>query len=104
MRQTFDSVIKEGTLVESIRGRDRGRIYLILKVEPPFVYGADGVYRSAAEPKKKRATHVRRWSSRLTPVELDPSFYSAQPAEKDRQIRRLIEEAAKEVRREVTDA
>lgn len=94
--------IAEGTFVVSLKGRDRGRVYLVLRVEPPFVYVADGVYRAAGNPKKKRATHIRRWQSGLKAVPLD-AMRNAAPAEQDRQIRSLIAEADREIKREVTD-
>lgn len=94
--------IATGTYVVSQKGRDRGRVYLVWRVEPPFLYVADGVYRSAGNPKKKRATHVRRWQSGLAPADL-ASLQDDVPAEQDRRIRSLIAEAYAEVKREVTD-
>lgn len=85
-----------GALVKSKMGHDRGRVYLVLTVEPPFVYVADGVYRGAAVPKKKRATHVEPWGPKQEPVELTALFWQTTTEEQNRQIRTLINQAAKQ--------
>lgn len=85
-----------GTLVKSKMGHDRGRVYLVLAVEPPFVYVADGVYRGTLTAKKKRATHVEPWGPKQQPVELTASFWQTTTEEQNRQIRMIINLAAKQ--------
>jgi large subunit ribosomal protein L14e len=49
-----------GQLVQSIAGRDTGRIYLIVGFEPPArVWVADGRGRKTAGPKRKNIRHIR---------------------------------------------
>ena len=95
--------IDAGHVVISLKGRDLGRCYLVLAVEPPFVYVADGAYRSGRNPKKKRVTHVRHLSARGEPAVLDETFWTVSAKEQDRRIRSLIAGAYAEVKREVTD-
>ena len=51
--------IQAGNLVYSIAGRDKGRVFLVLKVEDEFCYIADGKVRKVAKLKKKKLKHVR---------------------------------------------
>ena len=59
--------IGPGRVVISRSGHDRGRYLMVLGVEPPYVYLADGVHRKGI-PKKKKILHVRltnAYSSRI---------------------------------------
>ncbi|MGN1098186.1 MAG: KOW domain-containing RNA-binding protein [Clostridia bacterium] len=47
-----------GTLVRSLAGHDRGRLYIVLRTENDFAYVADGKYHSLSDPKKKRLKHI----------------------------------------------
>ncbi|NCB48299.1 MAG: hypothetical protein EOM55_01520 [Clostridia bacterium] len=46
-------------VVESKKGHDAGRLYLIIRIEGEFAFVCDGKYRLLSKPKKKRLTHLR---------------------------------------------
>ena len=50
---------EQGGVCESIAGRDKGRLYLIVRLEGDTLYLADGKYRTAENPKVKNRRHVR---------------------------------------------
>ena len=47
-----------GDLVVSRAGRDKGRPFVVLRMEEGFVYLADGDLRRLDKPKKKKRMHV----------------------------------------------
>lgn len=51
--------LKPGMLVKSKAGRDKGRIYVIIRVEQEYVYVADGVLRPLRRQKKKNRMHLQ---------------------------------------------
>lgn len=51
--------IEPGRVVLSRAGRDAGRRFVVLRVEPPFAYVADGDLRRAETPKKKKDRHLK---------------------------------------------
>ncbi|MCD8201690.1 MAG: KOW domain-containing RNA-binding protein [Clostridia bacterium] len=57
---------KRGGVCYSLQGRDKGRWYVILKVEPGYVFVTDGKAGGAKSPKKKNLKHVY-----LTPREVE---------------------------------
>ena len=50
--------MKAGMLVRSLAGHDKDRLYLVLRVDGPFAYVADGRHHLMASPKKKRLRHI----------------------------------------------
>ena len=49
-----------GAACVSLLGRDKGKTYIIVKIEgPEFVFVADGTARRMANPKKKRVKHIK---------------------------------------------
>ncbi len=56
---------EKGGACISVAGRDKGRLYLIVKAEGNFLYVSDGKYRPVQTPKRKNRAHVR----------LLPAFY-----------------------------
>ncbi len=48
--------------VVSLAGRDRGRIFFVVDIDPVFVYLADGRMRRVEAPKKKKRKHVAYFS------------------------------------------
>jgi large subunit ribosomal protein L14e len=51
--------LRFGQKVTSLQGRDRGRTYLIIGIlNEYYVLVADGVHRSAQQPKKKNRRHL----------------------------------------------
>ena len=51
--------IEEGMLAKSLAGHDRGRLYVIIRVEAEYVWLADGILRTADKPKKKKIRHIQ---------------------------------------------
>lgn len=60
--------ICKGMLVYSRAGRDKGKLFIVLKTENDFVYLSDGETRCVANPKKKKIKHIMRTN---TVLELD---------------------------------
>ena len=52
--------IDQGAIVISLAGHDRGRIYLAVRLELPYVWLCDGNLRPYSKLKKKRIRHVRQ--------------------------------------------
>lgn len=48
-----------GGAAQSVAGRDKGRLYLIVGLKGESLLLADGKYRTAANPKTKNRKHVR---------------------------------------------
>ena len=48
-----------GHIVISLAGRDKERLFYVLKTEENFVYLADGSLRKIESPKKKKVKHVK---------------------------------------------
>lgn len=47
-----------GAIVESISGREKGEIFLIISAEDDFVYLVNGINRTIENPKKKNKKHL----------------------------------------------
>ena len=47
-----------GGIVQSIQGRDKGKLYVICDVNATHLLLADGVVKTKANPKRKNAKHV----------------------------------------------
>ena len=48
-----------GMFARSLAGHDKGKLYLISKVEDEYVYLVDGQIRSIDNPKKKKYKHIQ---------------------------------------------
>lgn len=48
----------QGTVVSSLKGHDKDKLFVILKSENSFVYLADGKNRKKHNPKKKNIKHI----------------------------------------------
>lgn len=48
-----------GGVAQSVAGRDKGRLYLIVGQEGEKLLLADGKYKPASDPKPKNRKHVR---------------------------------------------
>ena len=48
-----------GGAAQSLAGRDKGRLYLIVGVQGEWLFLSDGKYRPAETPEKKNRKHVR---------------------------------------------
>lgn len=51
--------VQEGMFARSLAGHDKGKLYVIVRVEEPYVYLADGKIRPLERPKKKKLMHVQ---------------------------------------------
>ena len=52
--------ITVGSAVYSRAGRDKGDLFIVLKVEEDYVYLVDGKKRRIANPKKKKIKHLNK--------------------------------------------
>ena len=50
--------MQPGMTVQAKAGRDKGRFFLILKIEDGYAYIADGKTRKLEKPKKKKLIHL----------------------------------------------
>jgi len=50
--------ITKGQIVKSTAGRDKGRFFIVLGIEGPYVWLADGKVRKVQTPKKKKRIHI----------------------------------------------
>ncbi|MBO5526125.1 MAG: hypothetical protein J5993_05170 [Clostridia bacterium] len=55
-----------GDIVESLKGRDAGRAFLVAKTDGKYLYLTDGEYKKLANLKKKQRKHVKPLSTSLT--------------------------------------
>ena len=53
-------MINAGNLVISIAGRDKGRYFLVMKIDEKYVYLCDGKKRKIDKIKKKKIKHVQK--------------------------------------------
>lgn len=51
-------MIDKGSLVQSKKGHDLGRVYLVLQTDNTFAVCVDGNFRLINNPKKKRIKHL----------------------------------------------
>ena len=52
-----------GDAVESIAGRDQGKIYIVLNVDCDYASLANGFERKIQSPKRKNVKHIKRVKS-----------------------------------------
>lgn len=78
-----------GMLAVSKAGHDKGRLYVVLKADPQFVYLADGKNRSVDRPKKKKRKHIQ--INYYIPGILKQTLETKQKLE-DEQIKKAIKE------------
>ena len=60
--------ISKSDIIESLAGRDKGKLFYVMDVEENFVLIADGKGRKLENPKRKKLKHVRRVSRTETRV------------------------------------
>lgn len=54
-----DKLCTIGQIVYSKSGRDKGRMFFIVRIEGEYLYLADGDLRKLQNPKKKKQKHVQ---------------------------------------------
>ncbi len=52
--------IKVGSAVYSISGRDKGKMYLVSRIENGYCFLTDGDKRRIENPKKKKEKHLNK--------------------------------------------
>ena len=52
-------MIDKGSLVQSKKGHDLGRVYLVVDIDSTFAICVDGKFRKIENPKKKRLKHLQ---------------------------------------------
>ena len=60
--------ISKSDIIESLAGRDKGKIFYVIDTEDNYVLIADGKGRKLENPKRKKLKHVRRVSRTETRV------------------------------------
>lgn len=60
--------ISKSDIIESLAGRDKGKLFYVIETEENFVLIADGRGRKLENPKRKKLKHVRRVSRTETRV------------------------------------
>jgi len=75
--------------VLSLAGKDKGKIFLVIKSDNDYVYIADGKRRKVDKPKRKNKKHVEFLTV--------PDFISIEEGRRlsDKYVRELIKEAKK---------
>jgi ribosomal protein L14E/L6E/L27E len=51
--------VKQGSVVMSIAGHDKGRLHAVYEVNDPYVLLIDGRRRPVEHPKRKKAIHTQ---------------------------------------------
>ncbi|MTI94209.1 MAG: RNA-binding protein [Firmicutes bacterium] len=72
-----------GQIVRSTAGRDHGREYVVIAIEPKRVLVADGRVRTTAKPKAKNPLHLQLVSQRPAAKDVAPT---------DLEIRQILSE------------
>ena len=62
--------ISKSDIIESLAGRDKGKLFYVIDTEDNYVLIADGKGRKLEDPKRKKLKHVRRVSRTETRVAL----------------------------------
>ena len=84
----LQKLAKLGDVCTSLMGHDKGRNYLIVKIEcPDFILLADGQYRPMAFPKRKRIKHVRLLPYSLPALQIEKVLKGTL---KDNEIHRFL--------------
>ena len=60
--------ISKSDIIESLAGRDKGKLFYVIDTEENYVLIADGKGRKLEDPKRKKLKHVRRVSRTETRV------------------------------------
>lgn len=50
---------QEGSIAESLQGRDKGALYVVCRTDGGYVYVADGKAKTLENPKRKNLKHLR---------------------------------------------
>lgn len=88
--------IKTGAAVRATHGHDRGRLYLVIRLDAEQVELSDGAYRPVAKPKTKNLKHLVHVSDLIEENQLIAELNNLScEREQDIYIRRLLKQVAK---------
>ena len=73
-------MIATGCVVRSNCGRDKGRFFVVVRIDGGFLFLADGKLHKLSSPKKKNASHVSATKTML----------HAQQTRTDKQLRKAL--------------
>ena len=62
--------MRAGNIVFALAGKEKGGIYVVVKIEDKFVYLADGKRLKADKPKKKSLKHVKMFDKGIDESEV----------------------------------
>lgn len=71
MKHTGEDRYQPGMLAYSLRGRDAGRVYVIVRRDKQFAWAADGKKHPMAAPKRKNIKHLQLISRQADLSEAD---------------------------------
>ena len=81
-----------GCIVQSLAGRDKGKLFLVVGVEENYVYLVDGDVRKVENPKRKKIKHIE-----LT------RFFDANMAERIAKKNKITNQDVKRVIKEIQE-
>ena len=55
--------MKKGQIVFSKKGRDKGKAFVVMHFDEPYVFLVDGKLRTLDKPKKKKVMHIQPTNS-----------------------------------------
>jgi len=64
----MDEGMQVSDIVSSAAGRDKGGLFVIMRLEGLFAYIADGKLRRSENPKKKSLKHLKRVAAGAEPI------------------------------------
>ena len=79
--------IEIGRICYSVKGRDKGRLFVIMEKDDDEVLIADGDLRKADKPKKKNIKHIRP-----TVYKFDGDITSANSSQMNGMLRKRLKE------------
>ena len=66
----MDDTLEQGRVVRSLRGRDKGSLLAVMRVEGGRVYVCDGKERPIDRPKAKNIRHIELTAFTVTQEEM----------------------------------
>ena len=61
--------LKLGMIVRSKAGRDKGDLFIVLRIENNYAYIANGILRKVDRPKKKKLMHLQLSGNVSEPIQ-----------------------------------
>ena len=53
------NVMQNGQIVFALKGRDKGKPFIVICIQSDYLYLVDGKLRTLSKPKKKKVIHVQ---------------------------------------------